>query len=149
MRTPVPAKESEKGQSLVELAVVIVILLVLLAGVIDLGGLLFQYIAMRDGAQEGAVYASVYPTACNQASARVRESLHNPDPTQVEVAILVNGVACEVATAADACASKEIKVTVRQPQFRLTTPFLGAFIGTQTIDLSANVASTIIRPVCP
>lgn len=149
MDKSIPLKKSEKGQSLVELGVVVVILMVMLAGVIDLGGLLFQFMAMRDSAQEGAAYASIYPTACNQTLERIKESLHNPDPTQVSIEVLVNGVSCTLATPSDACASNEIKVTVHQPEFKLSTPFLGTFIGKQSIDLSANITSTIIRPACP
>ena len=45
-----PTHKSERGQSLVELAVVIVIMLILLAGVIDLGRVVFEYMTMADAA---------------------------------------------------------------------------------------------------
>ena len=47
---------SEKGQSLVELAISLMVLLLILAGVVDLGNMMFQYMAMRDAAQEAASY---------------------------------------------------------------------------------------------
>ena len=146
---PVNISKKEKGQSLVELGVVLVVVLIVLAGVVDLGGIMFQVLAMRDAAQEGAAYTSIYPTACNQTIARVRESLHNPDPNYVEVIVTVNGKSCESATAADACASKEVNVTVHQPNYALSMPLIGSIIGRQTIDLTSNVSSTIIRPPCP
>jgi Flp pilus assembly protein TadG len=49
----------EKGQSLMELAISLVVLLILLAGVVDLGRAFFTYITLRDAAQEGASYAAV------------------------------------------------------------------------------------------
>ena len=149
MKQPVRINGKEKGQSLVELGVVLVVILIILAGVVDLGGIMFQVLAMRDAAQEGAAYTSIYPTACNQTIARVRESLHNPDPDYVEVIVTVNGKSCEQATVTDACASKEVNVTVHQPNYALSMPLIGSLIGRQSIDLTSNVSSTIIRPPCP
>jgi len=143
-----PSK-SEKGQSLIELGVSITILLLILVGIIELGMLLFQYLAMRDAAQEGAVYTTIYPTACNQTIERVKKDLYNIDPSQVEVTVEVNGVLCHHATAADACASKEVKVTVHQPKYQISMPLLGSVLGRQTLDISAVVTGTVIRPPCP
>ena len=55
--------KKESGQSLVELALSMTLLLILLAGVVDLGRAFFTYIALRDAAQEGASYAAVYADA--------------------------------------------------------------------------------------
>lgn len=141
-------KQNEKGQSLVELALSITVLLVLLAGVVDLGSIFFQYMAMRDAAQEGASYASVYPSACSNVEARVMANLHNDDPTEVHVDILVDGVACADATAANACAPRDVKVTVHQPAYELMMPMIGTFVGSQTIDLKASITNTILSPIC-
>jgi Flp pilus assembly protein TadG len=141
--------KSEKGQSLLELGVSVTILLLILVGVIELGMIFFQYIAMRDAAQEGAAYATIYPTACNQAIERVKKDLYNVDPSQVDVTVEVNGVLCHHATVADACASKEVRVTVHQAEYPITMPLLGSFLGKQTLDIKASVTGTIIRPPCP
>jgi Flp pilus assembly protein TadG len=148
MKKLIRIKKSEEGQSLIELGVSLTVLLIILVGVIELGMLFFQYIAMREGAQEGAVYASIYPTACNQTVERVKRGLYNVDPTQVEVDVEVNGKACVLATASDACASKEVRVTVHQPDYKITMPLLGSFLGKQTLDIKAVVTGTIIRPPC-
>lgn len=142
-------KRAEKGQSLVELGFSVVVLLLILSGVIELGGMMFQYMAMRDAAQEGTVYATIYPTACNQTIERVRKSLVNADPNQVLVTVTVNGVLCSSATATDACANKEVKVTVEQPNYQITMPFLGSVLGGQSIHLTAAMTGTVIRPPCP
>ena len=52
---------TEVGQSLTEFALILVFLLVLLAGVFDVGRAFFAYIIIRDAAQEGAVYGSIAP----------------------------------------------------------------------------------------
>ena len=148
MKRLIQIKKSEKGQSLVELSVSILILLLILVGVIELGNLFYQYIAMREAAQEGAIYASIYPTACNQTIERIKKGLYVVDPDQVEVEVQVNGSQCHLATQADACASKEIIVTVHQPEYKIMVPFLGSVLGKQSLEISAVVTSTIIRPPC-
>ncbi|HBY06316.1 MAG TPA: hypothetical protein DEH22_00435 [Chloroflexi bacterium] len=52
-------QKEQSGQSLVELAMSLTLLLILLAGLVDLGRAFFTYITLRDAAQEGASFASV------------------------------------------------------------------------------------------
>ena len=54
-------KRSENGQSLVEFAVSLVILMLLLSVIVDGARALFTYLSMRDASQEGALYASYKP----------------------------------------------------------------------------------------
>jgi hypothetical protein len=49
---------SDRGQSFVELALVLTVILLLLAGVVEFGNLLNQYINLVDGAREGARFGS-------------------------------------------------------------------------------------------
>lgn len=51
-------KNKNKGQSFVELAIVISVLLFLVLGMVEFGNLLNQYINLVDGAREGARYGS-------------------------------------------------------------------------------------------
>jgi hypothetical protein len=51
-------KRENKSQSLVELAIIFGILLLLLAGMVEFGNLLNQYINLVDGAREGARFGS-------------------------------------------------------------------------------------------
>ena len=53
---------SESGQSLVEGALVIVILIMLLMGLADLGRAYFYYLALQSAAEEGVAYGAVHPT---------------------------------------------------------------------------------------
>ncbi len=140
-------RKMETGQSLLELAVSMVVLLVLLAGVIDIGRMAFHYISLRDAAQEGVVFGSIYPTHCDQIIDRVRANL--ADPTNVKITVLFDGVPCiEVTATYTECDSNEIEVTATDPDFPLTMPFLGTFIGSQSISLSAEASGSMLRPIC-
>jgi Flp pilus assembly protein TadG len=55
-------KESEKGQSLVEMALVLPVVLIILAIVLDLGRLYYVTVALTDAAGEGATYAAINPS---------------------------------------------------------------------------------------
>jgi hypothetical protein len=146
MTQDVKVKEREKGQGLVEFAVSLVILMLILAGILDLGRMFFQYIAMRDAAQEGAVFGIVYPTHCDQIVDRTLNVL--TDPAGIVVAVDVDTGTCTSAVAANACSGKEVRVTVTDPDFPISMPFLGAFVG-QSLNLEASVSGTILRPPCP
>lgn len=138
------AKNNQQGQSLVEMAVITVVLLVLVAGIFDLGRAIFTYLSMRDAAQEGASYASIEPTACAEITARTVGNLE--DVTSVDV--LMNSQPCSTASATtDACAGHEARVTV-ELNFPMTMPFIGGIIGSQNLTLRATATDTIIRPYC-
>src|SRR3989337_2167244 len=47
------------GQSMVEFAISLMVILLLLAGAINFGLALFTYVQMRDAAQEAALYGSI------------------------------------------------------------------------------------------
>ncbi len=134
------------GQSLIEFAAGIIVLLIILAGIVDVGRAVFTYITMRDGAQEGASFGSVYPTYCNQIAERARNNLM--DPESYTITVHIDGTLCSVATPAQACLGHVVSVTVSQPNFSMAMPLIGTIIGTQTISLSATSSDTIIRTPC-
>ena len=141
MQNKRPSLPNEKGQSLVEFAISLTVMLILLAGIVDLSRAFFAYIAIRDAAQEGALYGSVCPSG--DVEARVRDASSNPvdlsDTSSVTVA---------VATTGTGVSGDGIQVTVTY-SFPISTPFLGAIIGTQTINLGATVTDTILTTTCP
>ena len=135
---------SEYGQSMVELAFSLVFLLILIAGVIDLGRAFFTHIALRDAAQEGALYGSIEADTKSDAdiAARVEDVLSDRvDPADLTVSVTPS-------LSSSSCAGDSIQVTVSFDNFPITMPFLGAVIG-QQVDLSANVVDTILSPPCP
>jgi len=62
-------KQSDKGQSFVEMTLLLIILLILVLGMIEGGNLLNQYINLVDGAREGARFGSNSdPFSCDDAA---------------------------------------------------------------------------------
>lgn len=146
----------EKGQSMVEFAVSLVIILVLLAGVVDLGRMFFYYIAMRDAAQEGVLYGSAYPGNCEQIALRVSDLLSSDAPS---VTVYINNKLCSDAKAADialgsggpkdGCNPNPIKIVVEDTNFKLTMPFIGAIVGENNkITLNATAIGGVVRYQC-
>lgn len=54
-------REAERGQSLVEMTVGMVILLIIVMGILDLGRVYFTYLTLQDAAGEAALYLAVDP----------------------------------------------------------------------------------------
>ena len=125
-------KDSESGQSFTELAISLVFILVLMAGVVDLGRIFFNYIALRDSAQEGAAYGSICPTDEAGIETRARSASSRPvdltDTTDITVEIFRD------------FAEDEITVRVSHTGFRMSMPFMGGV----NIPLRAHVTDTIL-----
>ncbi len=136
------AHRSERGQSLVELALTFTLLLILLSGVIDLGRAFFTFMALRDAAQEGATYGSIMPADTAGIVQRVRTSSTMP------VNLADAGISVKVTLGGAACNGTSIRVDVNQENFPLVMPFLGAIIGTDTIPIRATVTDEILTPPC-
>ena len=152
-RTKPQKQEKEKGQSIVELSLSLVFLLVLLAGVADLGRAYYTFISLRDAAQEGAAYGSINPRMCSQIRDRVRDTSSHPIDLSTlgtdDINVLVGGVHCESASLVEsACNADEIQVEVTMDGFQLATPFLGMVLGTQELTLRADVQDAIIVNPC-
>ena len=137
---------SEGGQSLVELAISLVILLYLLSGAAEFGIALFQYVQLRDAAQEGALYGSINPphdaadsAAVNTIVTRAKSASSSPidlaNNTDVDVTVTVTGKYCE---------GGSITVAASYPH-KVFMPFMNKFIG-NTINLKAEVTDTILTP---
>ena len=139
-------KKNEKGQSLIELAMGMIVLLILLGGIIDLGRVLFYFIAMRDAVEEGAVYGSINPTHCDEIKERVRSAV--PDGDALTVTVTIGGTNC-VSSLATACTGNKMHITATHNNFRLTMPFMTAFLGDAPLKLTTDVDQTILRNKCP
>lgn len=127
---------------MVELAISLTLILLLLAGAVDFGMAFFTFIAMRDAAQEGALYGSMAPADTIGIVQRVRASSTMPlDLTSTDVQVNVNIIG-------NTCEGGGIEVTL-QYNYPITMPFLGVIIGRNTIPLTASVTDTILLPPCP
>lgn len=153
-----PKHEARRGQSLVELAISLTVILWLLAGAIDLGSALFAWIALRDAAEEGALYASLYPTVdsnnngrydngepinTTDIAARVRATSTNPINLNDVANVTVN-----VDVTSPPCAGGAVTVTVVY-NYRIMMPLTSTIIGTNTIPIRASATNTLLRYSCP
>jgi Flp pilus assembly protein TadG len=131
---------SERGQSLVELALSLTFILLLLAGVVDFGQAFFIYIQMRDAAQEGALYGSINPSDSSGINSRVRNSSDTPlDLTSADVNV-------NASIAGRACEGGYITVTITYDT-PVMLPFIGAIIGDHMM-LTATATDLILMPAC-
>ena len=135
------SQKSEKGQSLVELTLGLVILLLLVGGIVDLGRAAFSTMTLRDAVKEGALYGSIDPTNTTAIKQNVLDS--SPRISQM---IGSDDITVEVLTSP--CAGHRIRVTANYPDFPITMPFIGTILGGQTIILSSTITDTILRPGC-
>lgn len=132
----------ERGQSLVELGVSFVILMYLLSGVVEFGIAFFQYVQLRDAAQEGALYGSMYPYDTELIEDRIRLSSQSPlDLTTSDVDVFVSypdGSLCE---------GNGITVNVVY-HHKIFMPFIPQLLGQESILLRGEVTDTILDQTC-
>ena len=125
----------EKGQSMVEVALTMPLLLLILMGILDLGRAYFTFVALSDAAAEGASYAAIHPTNLTEISARAADSSDGlvtfaPEMVSVEF----DG---------DAIDSSVVTVTV-QYDYPLLTPVIQSMVPNGVINMRAVVAQPII-----
>jgi hypothetical protein len=149
-------KSNERGQSLVELAVALPVMILILLGTVDFGMAIFTYSILRDAAQEGALYGSFNPRDELQIENRARnisprgedEVFSSPinlrDTNLVIVDIKPLGAACQGSTRGVAN-SLQVNVSYRYP---LLMPFAGEVIGSDTILLTGTATNVILQPPC-
>ena len=150
------ASRTERGQSVVEVAIGFPILLLLLVGTIDFGMGIFSYSILRDAAQEGAFYGSFNPANKEAIEDRSRNisprgekevfsstvNLRDKDLVKVDVRTL--GPACQGSTNG---AINRVQVTVSY-NYPEITPFAELLLGS-TIPLKGTATNIILQPACP
>ena len=145
--------QMERGQSLVELALSFTVLLILLSGIVDLGRAFFTFMALRDAAQEGAVYGSLFP--CDPAVAncgalnitgivnRVKAASSSPvDMNNPGITIIPTLIGTGL------CHGNGIRVEVQWNNFPMIMPFWQTLMGSNTIPIRARIEDTILVPPC-
>jgi Flp pilus assembly protein TadG len=142
----IKSSKTESGQGLLEFAFGMVLLLILLVGTVDVGRAMFTYMSLRDAAQEGALYGSINPTDEAGIEERVRK---NSNMLQGLFADSSADMTIQVTLTGAACSGNGLKVYVAYNNFPITMPFLGSFLGRQTIGISTAVVDTILSPGCP
>ena len=160
-------KRKERGQSLTELAISFMLVMLIFSGAVDFGRAYFALVALRDAAQEGVIYASVYPYDQTGITSRVQNSSNTPVDMATTTVNITYGPDSEgfAADGSDACAgftntgvdadgngvtdveSNYVIVEVVSV-FDFTMPFITAIIGSETINLRVEQTHTILSPGC-
>lgn len=127
-------KTSQKGQSLVEVALAMPILILILAGILDLGRAYYTFIALSDAAAEGAAYAAIYPADVTQIIERTADGSRGlvvlePEMVSVDFNKLGSG--------------NPITVTVEY-DYQILTPIIISFVPEGKITMRAAVVQSII-----
>jgi len=122
----VKRRKNESGQSIVEAAFVIPLLLLVLCGMMDFGWIFSNQLMIHQCSREGARYASVHSDAVGLASLvtqRVRQVAGIGDPADLSVSVQV--------------ANGDVRVTVSKP-LQVITPLAGIFVDEETFQLSST-----------
>jgi Flp pilus assembly protein TadG len=139
-------RRGERGANLVEMAIVTPLLLVLLAGVVDIGRTFNNYIIITNAAREGARIAArlpCYPDNSTQRAALRREIVSAVVQEAANSGILV--AETEIAIYPDpvstgcAGAGNPIRITVTHPYSTLMGGILG--LGNLSLPSSATMVS--------
>jgi hypothetical protein len=132
----------EKGQALVEFGISFLILMYLLGGAVEFGTIFFQYVQLKDAAQEGALYGSIHPSDTVSIEERVRGSSENPiNLTNPDVQVFVSypdGSLCE---------GSGVKVNVVYSH-KIFMPFMPFLLGRDSLVLRGEVVNTILNQDC-
>jgi len=133
-----------KGQSLVEFAIMIPVLLLIIGGALDLGRLFYAHVAIENAAKEGALYGATNP-GCDVAKSGCN------DPETVRSHVENESVGIPAVTTTSVCSSGSVescqpgdtyRVTVTSP-FTMVTPILVPLLG-GTLQLESS-ATALVR----
>ena len=118
--------KSEKGQAMVEFALVLPLLLILLCGIIDFGWLYYNQITLNNAAREGARYAVIYydPVSDWKSAAESR------------MLSSMVGVGSAAAIVSDPVEQRITASVTATP--RILTGFTSTILGKQTVELHAS-----------
>ena len=136
-------QKREKGQSLVEFAIGLTIMVLLLSGIVAVGRAIFTQFALQDAAEEGLVYGIGFPNECTEIEQRVLENLDNSVlPITPSVKVTLAGAACDPSATLTYGLRMDVVVS---SDFVISMPFLTG----QTLTLRGTANGTILRPPPP
>lgn len=130
----------EKGQSMVEFALVLPVLVAVVFGIIDFGWLFFNKLSVENGAREGARYAAVQ--AAEQTPDAMKPMVMQKVKANVSVALADDDVEItQEVTDIDGDGTPEAKyVTVKvMADVPVLTPIVGVFFPNNTCHMTSSV----------
>lgn len=147
-------RHGEEGQSLVELAIMMVVLLTILSGVVDLGRVYFTYLALQHAAGEGATYGSMFPTRhypqpcddsryCPTSAADPNNVLYRVKHENPSRLVEWSGITVMVELVDDITSAGSPITVIVEYEYEVMTPVVEVIAG-PTITLRATAVNTII-----
>lgn len=160
MRLPIRSRSTastasrDHGQSLVELALILPVFLLLLLTALDLGRLLYSQITITNAAKEGALVASQGGTyqsnqPCSDTNTVMCGVLTEAKGGFIEVdrtRVTLAPATCDPqAMYPSSGLPPDVAVSVQAP-FRVITPIIGSFVGSNLILASTAEAQCLVAP---
>jgi Flp pilus assembly protein TadG len=140
---------SERGQSLVEMTIGLIILLIIASGLLDLGRAYFTYVALEDGAGEAALYIAVNPD-CLQDNADPSDGVCDDPSNAMWRAENAGGAFVDWSSATvnfnpapPYSEGDAVEVTIAYP-YELLTPVIPDIAGANSLTLTAHAVQTIV-----
>jgi len=136
-------EKSEVGQGLVEMAFSLIVILILLAGIVDISRTITIKMQLQDAAEEGVVYAMAFPKSCTQIQYRVLQNLSKVKSATLSSIVITyttisTGVSVPCASVTGDLKGQLIKVSIAN-SFPVSMPFLGTVVGSsRTISVEAK-----------
>jgi Flp pilus assembly protein TadG len=141
-------RSRSRGQSIVELALILPVLMLLVASTLDLGRMFYSQVTITNAAREGAYEAAYSPTSfqanavCNSTTNRVMcRVLSEAKGSFVQVAKADVSLTCSSGCAKGIGSS--VTVTVLG-HFKLLTPIMAPFLGGSDVVLKSTASAQII-----
>lgn len=127
----------KRGQSLVEFALVLPVLLLLLLGLVDFGRVYYVTVSLYDAAAEGAAYAAAHPGRLAEAKARAQ------DATSELITLQPDDIDGPDFAADPPQAGTSVTVTVHY-DFQFYTPVATMFFPDSTVTLRGEAVAAVI-----
>lgn len=131
-----PKSEKGAGQSLVELALAMPLLLLILLGTVDMGRMFFDYIEMKNAAREAAGHLARKPY--EPAIARDRGISHGI-PSGAQVSVTCTGTGCT-----EPGQLGEARAVVTSTFTPVATGFLQSYFGIGSVSLRAESSMRVL-----
>lgn len=141
--------KAQKGQSLVEFSLGLVVLLLIVSGILDVGRLYFTYVAMEDAAGEAALYLSLNPQCVHASDGAACANPNNADwrarnSGGQEIDWSKATVNFDIPQPYGV--GEPIKVTISY-SYKLLTPIIPKITGINPITLTASATQIIVTNV--
>jgi hypothetical protein len=141
-------KRRSRGQSLVELALVLPVLLLLVLAAVDLGRIFFARIAVANAAREGAYEASYHGTYVANSGCSATNSVMCAILNEAQSSLTIApGDVTWSCNNAGGCAPGAFgdRVTIKVTgHFQLLTPILAGFFGGTNVSFSSTAAADVV-----